>query len=497
MNETEIRERVHEAMGEGAYPPDFRSRVEAHLQNPPPQQQYPRALGFLAAILAVLVVAVLMFPRLQSLSNARQAGPTARPSSPAQATPVAAPQTSGQLPEADLAAAGLSTTPDLVTSLNLSSTDSGHTVLLIGAYADLARTVLFFRTVTDLGFPMVKVSDGQGELNSSVNGTRGIPGDHVFVLQMGPRAGPDRLAHLSVAVYGFTPSTRGNWSFTLPLNVQPASNVTLTPRPSAVGSWKLNVEAIELTPSVIHFQVVIDGASVAETNQSTIVLLDATGNQVNPTAYSASVTVPKQQLNPTNSRITRMDVQWPRPAGAQTFQLQITGGGAVSRSALSIETPQATPTPAKWSPPPRPTDYPPAQQSLNFQGVLNAQVTTAYPTSCGAGEGPGGELFSFAAYFQWQGAWYLVKFETDYVSRQYKGPGTYMVPAAIYPRAPDGPAAPLYSGSVQLTVVGYNGQHWSGRVGGTLDWTGSKTEKAQVNISGGWTCSNGSMTGPG
>jgi hypothetical protein len=225
--------------------------------------------------------------------------------------------------------------------------------------------------------------------------------------------------------------------------------------------------------------------------------MDANGQQVNPVVYTASVTVPKQQLDPTNIRKTRMNVQWPRPAGAQTFQLQITGGGAVSRSVISIEAPQATPTPAKWRPPPRPADYPAAQQSFNLQGALNAQVTTAYPTSCGAGEGPGGELFSFAAYFQSQGAWYLVKFETDYVSRQYKGPGTYTVPAAIYPRAPDGPAAPLYSGSVQLTVTSRPWPPWAGSVSGTLDWTGSTTEKAQVKISGGWTCTNGPMTGPG
>jgi hypothetical protein len=148
--------------------------------------------------------------------------------------------------------------------------------------------------------------------------------------------------------------------------------------------------------------------------------------------------------------------------------------------------------------PPGPNGYPPAaEQSLNFQGALNAQVTTAYPSSCGAGTGPGGELFSFAAYFQSQGTWYLVKFETDYVSRQYKGPGTYTVPAAIYPRALDGSADPRYSGSVQLTVSGYRGPGWAGSVSGTLDWTGSTTEQAQVKISGGWTCTPGPMTGPG
>jgi hypothetical protein len=95
------------------------------------------------------------------------------------------------------------------------------------------------------------------------------------------------------------------------------------------------------------------------------------------------------------------------------------------------------------------------------------------------------------------GAWCLIKFETDYLSRQYKGPGTYAVKAAIYPRAPDVPTDPIYSGSVQLTVSGYRAGRWAGSVSGTLDWTGATTEKAQVNISGSWTCTNGPMTGPG
>lgn len=148
-------------------------------------------------------------------------------------------------------------------------------------------------------------------------------------------------------------------------------------------------------------------------------------------------------------------------------------------------------------PPPGPSDYPAAEQSLSFQGALTAEVTTAYPTSCGAGTGPGGELFSFAAYFQSQGAWYLIKFETDYQSRQYKGPGTYSVKAAIYRRAPDGPGDPIYSGSIQLTVSGNQGGRWAGSVSGTLDSTSSTTEKDHVNFSGGWTCTNGPMTGPG
>src|SRR5260370_39652627 len=59
-------------------------------------------------------------------------------------------------------------------------------------------------------------------------------------------------------------------------------------------------------------------------------------------------------------------------------------------------------------PPPSPNDYPAAEQSLNFQGALSAEVTTAHPTSCGEGSGSGGELFSFGAYFQSQGTWYLI-----------------------------------------------------------------------------------------
>jgi hypothetical protein len=148
--------------------------------------------------------------------------------------------------------------------------------------------------------------------------------------------------------------------------------------------------------------------------------------------------------------------------------------------------------------PPGPNGYPPAaKQSLNLQGAVSAEVTIAYPSSCGADIGPDGEEgFSFAAFFQSQGVWYVIKFETDYFSRQYKGPGTYTVQADIYPMTHDGPTDPSYSGSVRLTVS-ESAQPWVGGVSGTLDWTGSATQNAQVNISGGWTCTSGPMTGPG
>ena len=109
------------------------------------------------------------------------------------------------VPAWDLEAAGLTGVADLVTPLQLSSTDNGRTITLIGAYADVARTVLLFReNPPDLGLPSVIVSDDQGMINagSSAGPVRspGVRSDYYVALDDGARPGPDGLAHLSIAI---------------------------------------------------------------------------------------------------------------------------------------------------------------------------------------------------------------------------------------------------------------------------------------------------------
>ena len=63
MNESAIRERLRKAVGETSYPPGLTSRVEARLTQPvqEPRQSAPRTMALLAALLAVVIVATLVF----------------------------------------------------------------------------------------------------------------------------------------------------------------------------------------------------------------------------------------------------------------------------------------------------------------------------------------------------------------------------------------------------------------------------------------------------
>jgi photosystem II stability/assembly factor-like uncharacterized protein len=61
MNESLIRERLHKAVGEASYPPGLMSRIEARLHEPEQRQAVPRSMALVAALLAVAIVATLIF----------------------------------------------------------------------------------------------------------------------------------------------------------------------------------------------------------------------------------------------------------------------------------------------------------------------------------------------------------------------------------------------------------------------------------------------------
>src|SRR5260221_11775732 len=83
MNETQIRERVREALGEPQYPSRLASSAAARMKRPA-AEQHPRAVGLIAALLALAVVAALLGARLLGLNTP---GPAASP-------PAQSPQTS-------------------------------------------------------------------------------------------------------------------------------------------------------------------------------------------------------------------------------------------------------------------------------------------------------------------------------------------------------------------------------------------------------------------
>jgi hypothetical protein len=475
MNETEIRNRLRHAMGEPDYPPALPSRIAARLKEPP-APRHSRALGFLAAFLTVLIVVSLLYSRINLAQSPR---PANTPSPSAQAVPIGP---GPRLPDADLAAAGLSAAATVVTPLDAVVTAGGQTVRLVAGYADPTRIVLVFRTLPDVGAPQVQVSDDKGAINAGYFGAQGVVGDQIVGFQRGPNVPAGAIAHLSVTVIGFPQlvydgSGRVNWTFSASLPVHAATPLSLTPKLTNLGSWKFKVEAFELTPSVVHFRALINGAAQSAINDSTTVLVSPDGSPVKPLTID-TVNAGANQ--------TRLDETWIRPAQAAADQLRVTGGGGQYTANISIP----GPPPIDYGKgkanfqPPTPLSFPLATESLDLQGVMSDHISTARPQSCGAGSGPDQlMIYVFATYFQSKGAWYFVTFSTDPSVQQYHGPATYTARASLS-AVPDGP---MFKGTVQLSVTSDPAfKLHTGRVSGSLGWTDDPRQK--VSISGTWTC---------
>jgi hypothetical protein len=165
--------------------------------------------------------------------------PAARSQPAVSAKPSAPPRAS--LPEQDLTAAGLTKVAALITPEDLQVQSGGHTVSLIGAYADPSRIVLFFRadqvTMDMLTSSYdVLIDDGRGFVNTTGGGYSGVAGDLVTYLDGRPRVAGDGLAHLSITLYGWrsvpspqSPPPRLQWKFVIALPVQTATAVRPAP----------------------------------------------------------------------------------------------------------------------------------------------------------------------------------------------------------------------------------------------------------------------------
>ncbi|HEY1420686.1 MAG TPA: hypothetical protein VGG90_08260 [Candidatus Dormibacteraeota bacterium] len=465
------------------------------MSESPPRTQV-RATGVVAAILTLLIISTLVFTRLQSVTRGE---PSATPTSASSPTSSPVPPTA-QLPQADLDRAHLNASAaDLIKPLNLVSTSSGRTITLIGAYADPAETILFLRTTPNGGYAQVMINDDLGLINAASTGSFGSLGDQIFILDGGPHAGSNGMAQLSVKIFELggspptTQRTQGNWTFSFPIKVQPSTKLTLDPAPASIGIWKVSVEAAEVTPSVIHFQAVIDGALVSDMSESSVTLLDANGQTVQSMGLSAAIAIPKQELTSTSPRKTRVNVAWARPSGAGSFQLRITGGGGHYLGSFSVPAPAAG-APRKGYPV-APTDFPASDAAIDLSGAFSARIATGHPSQCGYGAGPSGSVFAFATWVQVNQVWYLIEFTTDPSVRQYHGPGTYTSIARIWPYAPYG-ADPIFAGTAQLTVSKDKSPD-AGSVQGTLTWTAGGSERFDVMVSGTWTCTSGAALGPG
>ncbi len=232
MTETEARDRIRAAVGEADYPGGLSASLVAHLVASGRGKHGTVWLQTLVAgVLVLLVLAAMVLPRVMrdysAWTSLGRTAPVARPSAPLPSPPATPPL--AQVPVADLQAAGLAGTPGAVTSFNEPATDGAYTLTLIGLYADKTRTIFFFHIDPDPGFApgSLRIADQQGELNASAIGNRGVPGDYVYQLNAGPRAGVDGYAQLTIRVLALTPlglpkRADGNWVFMARVRVGPA-----------------------------------------------------------------------------------------------------------------------------------------------------------------------------------------------------------------------------------------------------------------------------------
>jgi hypothetical protein len=332
MNEPEVRARVHAAFGEATYPAALTERVARRL-NAPASPRHSRSYAFVAAALAILLVAALVMTRLELPRIGTQSEAPAR----AVAGPV---DPNAKVPDPDLTGAGLyGPAAELVTPLNLVAESHGRSLALIGAYADTSEIALFFRSTSGV-MVQTQIYDRTGSLNYGSSGTDGIPGDIVFVLGGGPHAGPDGLAHLNVIASDLqmafdSSSVPGTWSFSFAIRVQKPTPLTISPGLSSSGSWKFRVEAFEVTPAVVRLQAVVDGVSIRQVGAATISVVDSSGAPVQPRS-SSTVLVGQRFLFWTfGDRPTLEVLTWTRPPVGD-YTLVITGPGIAYRGAFTI-----------------------------------------------------------------------------------------------------------------------------------------------------------------
>jgi hypothetical protein len=119
------------------------------------------------------------------------------------------------------------------------------------------------------------------------------------------------------------------WSFALDLKVQPATPLRLNPPLTSVGSWAVNVEDFELTPSVIHLHVVVE-ADLSGVPQYQ--MLDVF-------KLSGASEMRYNRIGPVTATGTEYLLEWARPGVATTLQLVVTGGGGTYSADVPIPAP--------------------------------------------------------------------------------------------------------------------------------------------------------------
>jgi len=328
---------VHAAFGEPRYPATLGDRVARRLAAPARSRDSGR-YRIAAALVAILVTIALVLGRLAW-------GP---PSGFAPAPAFKSNQTVGavdpdaKLPPEDLQAADLSgPVGDLVTPLNLSAVSNGRTVSLIGAYADTARIVLFFRSAPGSMAGHAEIYDRTGLLNNGMGGSGSSrTGDSILILMAGAHPDARGIAHLNVAVdqYSSEPGDTGGtgtWNFSFDLKVQLPDKLAMRPPLASIGPWPVTMEAMEATPAVVRFQAVVKGASPSQVTSSMVTLVDSSGHEVQRSSEYSELINQMFFFLVIGTPETRINVTWTRPP-AGTYELRISAHGSDYRAMLVI-----------------------------------------------------------------------------------------------------------------------------------------------------------------
>jgi len=322
-------QRLRAALLEEAPAPDAALEARILANRGEPAARWPRTAAVAAAVLAATLVVGLLAAghRLPVSGAGKEAVPG--PGVPAQARPIATPVPTPPVPQEDLAVAHLENVAQLVQPFHVTADSGGQTVELIGVYSDAVRTVFLVHGLPGGGPTSFSVSDQQGFINASTSGGPAGASDGFFSLDAPLHAGPDGNAQATLDLQQYPRGASGPISptahWTLQATVRVGGGRALTvPAPATVGGWTWELTAIE-TPNAIEVVAIVHGATVDQVSgprQRPLTLAGPEGADAPVLSEGASVTVPKQQLNATTAKTTRVQAIWLRGADG-TYRLTI------------------------------------------------------------------------------------------------------------------------------------------------------------------------------
>ena len=322
MNETEIRSRVHGAIGESDYPPALTQSVHARL-NKPADPGPSRLLGVVAALLAIVIVVTLLYVRAHTQ-------PTVPATSP---VPTSRPTPSTPIPASVLTQTMLSTATAVLAYPNQEATSGTRTMKIVAAYADpLYTAVIFEAPGPNLVLTVSVFDDTAGVANVDLDGypsgvDTATDGWGSALRWHGAHAGRNGMVRLRVAMTGEEESDRTasparlnryRWDFAFDVKLQAAAKLPLKPALTSVGSWTFRDVAFELTPSIVYFHALVTGASMVDPGAIDVRLEDANSHRMNGAGSYHLVDLTTGEIN--------ANLYWERPPNKSSNQLRIVNG---------------------------------------------------------------------------------------------------------------------------------------------------------------------------